>query len=99
MSQAQREMGGVDSVTDTMDEVADVMADQQEIGESLAQGFGDPMGLDDHDYEAELAELEDEELDLQLAGIGAVPLTQPAGVRQPAAAAAAPAPAAAASAE
>jgi hypothetical protein len=94
MSQVQREMGGVDAVTDTMDEVADAMADQQEIGEVLAQGFGDPMGLDDHDFEAELAELEDEDLDLQLAGIGAVPLTQPAGVRQqqPAAAAAAPAP-------
>jgi len=94
MSQVQREMGGVDAVTDTMDEVADAMADQQEIGEVLAQGFGDPMGLNDHDFEAELAELEDEDLDLQLAGIGAVPLTQPAGVRQqqPAAAAAAPAP-------
>ena len=52
------------------------MAEQQEIGETLAQGFGDPLGLDDDaDLERQLAEIEEEELDMQLAGVQ-VPMAQ-----------------------
>jgi hypothetical protein len=53
LKQAQASMGGVDQVADIMDDAAETMQDQQEIGEALSMGFGDPLGLDMMDDELE----------------------------------------------
>lgn len=91
MQQVSREMGGADTVVDVMEDATEAMEDQREVQEALATGFGDPFGIDEDDILAELEELEEEELDSQLVGMGAVP-QQPVAVpqRQPAQPAAQP---------
>ena len=82
--------GGADGIADVMDDVAETMAEQEEIGQALSEGFG--LGgdvMDDVDLQDELAELEEGMLDDELAGLAPVPQMQPTGlqpVAQPAAA-------------
>ena len=87
--QAQlKAIGGAAGVEDTIDAVRETMEDQEEIGNMLAQGFDGGMDvMDDMDLQAELAGLEEEELDEQLADLGPVPV---GGVSVAARAAAAP---------
>ena len=87
--QAQlKAIGGAAGVEDTMDAVRETMEDQEEIGNMLAMGFDGGMDvMDDMDLQAELAGLEEEELDEQLADLGPVPI---GGVSVAARAAAAP---------
>jgi hypothetical protein len=82
--------GGADGIADVMDDVQETMADQEEIGQALSQGFG--LGgdvMDDMELLDELGELEEGMLDDELAGLAPVPQMQPTGlqpVAQPAAA-------------
>ena len=87
--QAQlKAIGGAAGVEDTVDAAREAMEDQEEIGNMLAQGFDGGMDvMDDMDLQAELAGLEEEELDEQLADLGPVPV---GGVSVAARAAAAP---------
>ena len=82
-------IGGAAGVEDQMDAVRETMEDQQEINDVLAMGFGDGVDVeDDAELLDELAGIEEDMLDEQLADLGPVPV---GGVSVAAPAAAAPA--------
>ena len=60
--------------------MAEVMEEQQEITDALSMGMGGEDVMDDMDLLDELGELEEGMLDEELAGMGAVPTSQPVGM-------------------
>jgi len=63
----------LDQVDNTMDEIREQMDIANEINDAISQPLGDP--IDEDDLEAELLELESENLDEQLLGLNAKPQT------------------------
>uniref|UniRef100_A0A7S4M1T7 Uncharacterized protein n=1 Tax=Prymnesium polylepis TaxID=72548 RepID=A0A7S4M1T7_9EUKA len=70
MKKQTADMGGVDKVEETFEEVEEAMVDASEIGEVLARGINAPgQDFDEDDMLAELEALEQEGLDSQLGAV------------------------------
>lgn len=80
-----------DLTVDEVDRVRDDLEEQKALAQELDSALSSPMGndgIDDDELEAELAALEEEDIDKQLAGLDSLPA---APVAKPVAAAAKPA--------
>lgn len=64
-----RQMGGVDAVEETMDQVEEGLQDADEIGQAMARGIGGMNDADEDELLAELEGLEQEGLDEQLTSV------------------------------
>ena len=65
---------------DVMDDVTEQMEEMTEITDALSMGFGGVDVMEDDDLLGELDGLEEEMLDEELAGMGAVPAALPVGM-------------------
>jgi len=68
MKQMQKEVGGIDKVEDTLDNIRENMDEQDQISNALAGGLGNDV-IDEDDLANELAELEAQELDDKMMGL------------------------------
>ena len=78
MQSAVRQIGGVDAVEETMDQLEEANQDAQEIGEAVSRQIGTGLDLDEDDLLAELEALETDDLTESLtnvSGLGA-PIAQ-----------------------
>ena len=74
MQNMQAEIGGVESIDDTMDDVREQMDLANEIAEAVSTGMGNDFE-DDEDIEAEWDALQQEDTDIVAADMGTVPTT------------------------
>jgi len=69
MQQATKQMGGVDAVEETMDQVEEGLQDADEIGQAMSRSINTGIDQDDDELLAELEELEDDDLASQLTNV------------------------------
>jgi len=69
LNKVTRDMGGVDAVEETMEQVEEGLQDAAEIGDAMARGVNFGVDADDDELLAELEGLEQDNLDAQLTSV------------------------------